>query len=218
VTGLGEVPFVMFEPPAEEHEHETTWALEAGYHLRLTDRLTLRIDTYYQRFEDLIGTVSSSDALGRTTLTTANIDGADSYGVEIEVAWSDDQLETRAWYAFNSFEPDQEDQSLRAYEPAEHKAGTGLRWWFRDDMALDLNYQYVSQTPASAGIVSSDDADAFHRLDVNLGGRIPDTDGRWDLGVHDVFNETEVAISSGGVQTPHRTPGRSVIGRLSWEF
>ncbi len=55
-TSFGNV--TVFTPEPDMHNEET-YSLEAGYSGKLSDKLQLNIDGYYQRFEQLFGLVTN---------------------------------------------------------------------------------------------------------------------------------------------------------------
>jgi iron complex outermembrane receptor protein len=109
-------------PPRENLDNERLWSFEAGYTGKLAKAVTFRADTYYQRFEKMIG--PDITRLGPLTYTRLdNIDGADGYGAECELALQSKTARLSAWYAYNAFATDQYEQGIRAIAPAQNKAG-----------------------------------------------------------------------------------------------
>lgn len=216
-TLLGPMPAVILQLPEDDLDNETTVAIEAGYNGRLSDQWHLRIDGYFQEFEDLIGHSSRTDPMtGQLLLQADNLGDAESYGIETEISWNSGRWEVSNWYAWNEFVLEREDQAVRAFLPAEHKIGTTISWRLPRDMSIDLGYRFSSETESAVGPFGYGDADSFHRLDLTFGGA---RDGiAWRVGMLDVFNDTEQVSGGFGDIQPHETPGRTLIGRLSWEF
>jgi len=207
-------PLFRILPPRGELDNERTWSAELGYSIRPREKLLFRIDTYYQRFEDLIGFVS--EAVGPTTeFRASNIDGADSWGGEVQLSWTEDAWQASLWYALNAFERDQTPQDIRAYDPAEQSVGGMLRWRARRWAVLNLAYRYSDVTRGSDG---SSEIDDWHRLDLVLSGELPVDGLSYGIGVHDIFDETDLVVPGLADTDPHPTPGRSVLGRMTWTW
>ena len=146
---------------------------------------------------------------------TANIDGADSWGLEIEASYDDDWGKVTAWYALNDLEPDRQGQNLRALEPAHHKAGLTARVHVLEDLTAQLDYKYASETKdAFVAFSAAQDVSEYHRADLALSKGIADF-GEVLVGVSDIFDETEFVVSGLGT---HVTPGRTFFARLQFRF
>jgi len=205
--------------PSNDLENEETWALEAGYTGKLTDNLTLRADTYYQRFTKLIGYRITPDPLplGRSFYQPDNIDGADSWGTELELALERKKGRLSAWYAYNDFQEDMSHQKIRSYAPAQHKVGLTGRLFLDDGWALNANYRYTGTTPV-VGDTTIFDVGASHRLDLALAKQFAKGRGEFMFGVSDVFNETNGPNFGIGQITAHETPGRMFFVRMQLRF
>ncbi|KKM85909.1 hypothetical protein LCGC14_1284340, partial [marine sediment metagenome] len=207
--------------PSENMHNEETWSVEAGYSGRFTDWLKFRADAYFQRFERLIGTQTLPDplALGRSFTSLANLAGADSYGIETQLTAKGKAGKISVWYALNRFQPDHSGQAVRAYLPAEGKAGITGRVFCPDDWTLNANYKYT--TVASGGHLTnavSLDGPEKHRLDLTISKRFAEGRGEFMIGVSDVFNEVRDATSDVSRASTLETPGRAFFIRLQWEF
>jgi iron complex outermembrane receptor protein len=198
-----------------ELRNEETWALEAGYTSRLTDLLTFRVDAYYQRFEHLIAYRSNTSI--PQFFVADNIDGADSWGVETELALENKDGRLSLWYAWNDFEADTPRQPLRTYMPAQHKVGINGRLYLQDGMTLNANYRYKSTTPVS-GDTTIFPVDPDHRLDLTVSKTFARGNAEWMLGVADVFNKTQGPNWTIGNLSSFETPGRTFFARLQLRF
>ena len=200
-------------------ENEETWALEAGYTGRLTDSLTLRADTYYQRFTKLIGYRIIPDPLplGRSFYRPDNIDGADSWGTELELAVERKTGRLSAWYAYNDFQEDISHQMIRSYAPAQHKVGLTGRLFLDDGWTLNANYRYAGTTPV-VGDTTIFDVGASHRLDLAVAKKFAEGRGELMIGVSDVFNKTNGPNFGIGEVTAHETPGRTFFVAMQLRF
>ncbi len=205
--------------PGDDLENEETWALEAGYTGKLTDNLTLRADTYYQRFTKLIGYRIIPDPLplGRSFYQPDNIDGADSWGTEVELALERKNGRLSAWYAYNDFQEDISHQLIRSYAPAQHKVGLTGRLFLDDGWALNANYRYTGTTPV-VGDTTIFDTGASHRLDLGVAKQFAEGRGEVMVGVSDVFNKTNGPNFGIGQTTAHETPGRMFFVRMQLRF
>ncbi|MBN2271577.1 MAG: TonB-dependent receptor plug domain-containing protein [Sedimentisphaerales bacterium] len=205
--------------PSNEFDNEETWALEAGYTGKLTDSLTLRADSYYQRFAKLIGYRIIPDPLplGRTFYQPDNIDGADSWGVETELAWERKNARVSAWYAYNDFQEYMSHQMIRSYAPAQHKVGLTGRLFLDDGWTLNANYRYTGTTPV-VGDTMIFDVGASHRLDLSVAKKFAEGRGEVMVGVSDVFNKTNGPNFGIGEVTAHETPGRTFFVAMNFRF
>ena len=200
--------------PVDDHlEHEQTWSLEAGYTGKLADGLTLRADTYYQRFERLIGAAAVGSS---TNMRIDNIDGATSYGAECELAMKNKHGKFVAWYAYNGFEVDQSGQNIRSYWPARHKAGLTGRLFLHDNWTFNTNYKFTNTTSSYPFI--GEYIGNSNRLDLSISKEIADGKGELMLGVSDLLNKSNDPFIPCDAFTAHETPGRMFFIRLQYRF
>jgi outer membrane receptor for ferrienterochelin and colicin len=204
--------------PSDDLDNEETWSLETGYKGRLADDTTLHIDGYYQRFTKMIGyrTVPDPLPLGRAYYQPDNINGADSYGVEVEIEKKTKAAVLSAWYAYNSFSTDETGQNIRSYEPANHKVGLNGRLFLTEGWTINANYRYTTTTDAGAGTTLA--IGPSHRLDFGIAKDFSDGQGEVMVGVSDVLNETNGPNYGMGQLTAHETPGRVLFARMQFNF
>ena len=204
--------------PSGDLDNEETWSLESGYKGKITEDITLNIDGYYQRFSKMIGYRNVPDPLplGRAYYQPDNIDGADSYGAELEIEKRTRTTKLSAWYAYNDFHRDQVDQNLRSYGPSKHKVGLTGRLFLMDGWTVNVNYRYSTTTPAYASTVN--EINPSHRLDFGIAKGF--TDGKCEVmaGISDVLNETNGPNYVMGQLTAHETPGRTLFARMQLRF
>lgn len=202
--------------------NEQIWSLEGGYSAKLSEKATLRLDSYYQKYDEMIG--FSRAAIGQ--FTARNLGPAEAYGFESELALRDDRYKASLWYAYNYFVPQGDPQGIdaeaevRAFLPARHKAGATVRVFLSRDWTFNLNYKHSSFTDASRGPWGAD-VPSFDRVDLTLGRRfkIDKADGELLLGVSDIFNDTEQIVGDqGSVTYQHETPGRTFFVELILRF
>jgi len=220
LAGMGYPGFWAINTTApSDLENEETWALEAGYTGKLTDNLILRADTYYQRFTKLIGYRTTPDPLplGRTFYQPDNIDGADSWGSEVELALERKNGKLSAWYAYNDFQEDIYKQLIRSYAPARHKVGLTGRLFLNDGWALNANYRYTGTTPVVGDTMIFDIGES-HRLDLAVAKQFAGERGELMVGVSDIFNNTNGPNFGIGQVTAHETPGRTFFVATQLRF
>lgn len=202
--------------------NEETWLLEGGYSAKLSEKATLRVDSYYQKYDEMIG--FSRSAIGQ--FTARNQGPAEAYGCESELAFRDDWYRASLWYAYNYFVPEADpegidtDVDVRAFLPARHKAGATVRVFLSHDWTFNLNYKHSSFTDGSHGPWGGN-IPGFDRLDLTLGKRfrIDKAEGEVLFGISDIFNETEQTVSDqGSVTYQHETPGRTFFAELILRF
>jgi outer membrane receptor protein involved in Fe transport len=210
--------FAVNLDPLTSLDNEQLWSLEAGYTGRLTSDLTLRVDGYYQWYEDLVGIRVLPDplGLGRFFGTFDNIGGGNAYGVEAELAYTHEKGRFSVWYAYNGFSTDRANQDVRAFLPAPHKVGATGRLHLPADWTLNANYRWTARTPGnpSEGI----DVRSHHRLDLAVAKGFANGRGELMVGVQDVFDDTRLNVFGLGDFTSHETPGRALFIRLQLEF
>jgi len=200
----------LIAPGSLDNEH--TWSIEAGYNGRFGGGLGLRLDTYFQRFEDLIG----GGILAPTYYYMDNIDGGTAYGGECEISITRRSLRVSGWYAYNDFQTDRDGQFLRGMFPARHKAGMTLRLFGPKKWTVNVNYRYTDTTPASASVRS--EVPASHRLDLTVAKQIAAGRGELMCGVMDIANRSHEPFIQCDTLTAHDTPGRMAFLRLQLRF
>lgn len=203
-------------PSADGIGNEGTYSLEAGYTGKLTENLSLNIDTYYQRMERLIGVINSTDIFNVTTSTLDNIDGANTWGAETSLTWQYKTVRMTGWYAYNGIATDDFAQITRSILPSQHKAGISGRWFFHKDWAFNANYVYQNGINSYAALIS--DPDVMHRLDLTLSHTFARGKGELMFGVTDVLNDTIESVYDVGSFSSLELPGRTFFGRLQIRF
>lgn len=196
-------------------KNEETWTLEMGYSSQLTEHVFFQSNAYYQPFDRLIG-FEGGPALP-ATFTADNINGADSWGIETEIALQNRWGKLSFWHAYNDFEGKQADQPIRSYLPAPHKVGLTGRLFLDHGFCLNMNYRYTDTT----GILGENTifpVEATHRLDLSLSKAFDHNRGEFMIGVTDLLNETRGPHYSVGTMTAYETPGRTFFARLQFRF
>ncbi|CAG0965206.1 Colicin I receptor [Phycisphaerales bacterium] len=200
--------------PPDDLDHEEVYALEAGYTGRVTDDVEVRVNSYFQRYESLIGvtTIVAEPFVG----TLENIDGANGYGVEAEISYTVDKARLYAWYAYNALDTDQSGQDVRAIYPAEHSIGLGARWHFATGFTANADYRYTSSFETSP--LSTTATEGTHALDLAVTAEVFKGKGEIQVGVEDVFDSTDGPITGYGSTVSQELPGRTFFARLQVKF
>ena len=203
---------------ADDLENEQLYSFEVGYSGKIADGLTLRLDAYMQYYEDLTGGLfipEPAPVVGRSFFKLINVGGAKAYGFESELKYQNDRVTTSLWYAYNGFQFDYATENARAFEPARHKMGATARYHANDWLTLNTNYRYTDTTEDSF----TKDVQAFHRLDLTASIRIEHINAELQIGVTDIFDETDLVIFDQSATTiATETPGRSLFAQLHMEF
>lgn len=206
--------YMINNTPNNDLHNEHTYSLEAGYSGRLSDKLSIKVDGYYQRFSNMIGKQLVSMVGPIQNFTYVNGDGADSYGVETELTLKCKTGQLTAWHAYNAVHTDTTNQSIRASLPARHKAGLRYRTFLEDDWIFNVNYLFRADTVTTSGSTSVS-RDQSHILDMTISKKV-NKNCELAFGISDMFNRTRDREPSISVSTP--TPGRMFFGRLQLRF
>jgi len=210
--------------------NENIYSLEAGYVGRFSDDVTLRVDTFYQRMEHLIGAVNTLEyVLGIIPVTTTqlvNTGGANAYGIEAELKTKLGNNSTlSAWYSYNEIDFDEHAQIVRAFKPARHKTGLLYRRFVGKSWVFNLNYSnsifstaYEAASTGDAQYSPFNETETINRLDLSVSRKFLQGDGELMIGVTDVLNKTAPAASDYTNFTGYETPGRCFFVRVQVSF
>jgi len=203
--------------PVYDLDNEETYSLELGYTGKLNRNLTLLADAYYQRFDKLIGYTKTY--VGSIPYHKAgNIDGADSWGAEVELILQGKKGKLSVWYAYDDFQEDSSQQGIRSYVPALHKAGLTGRLFLADGWTFNANYKCMSSSRVLSLDTTLMDAGSSNRLDLSLAKEFAKGRGEFMIGVSDVLNETNGPYFGIGQLSAHETPGRTFFARVQLKF
>ncbi|MAY75768.1 MAG: hypothetical protein CMJ31_13840 [Phycisphaerae bacterium] len=220
IATVGQTTFYGLNIPRPgELDNETLWSLEAGYTGRLAEGLTLEINGYLQRYEELTRIVSLPEpapTLGRAFATLAQGEDADAVGAEAQLRYSIDDLELTAWYAYNDFDYEVSSPNARAYRPATHKVGAGARWRVFDWFTANANYRYTDTTPGDGNVPS---VRPSHRLDLTATlGRLGEG-AELQVGVLDALDSTDHRIfDESAPEVGSAIPGRTFFAQVQLSF
>jgi iron complex outermembrane receptor protein len=202
-------------PPDKSLGNEHVWSFESGYTGKLAEGAVFRADAYYQKFERMLGPdITRAGAVTNTTFK--NIDGADGYGAECELALHGKSSKFSAWYAYNAFSTDRYEQGIRAIAPAQNKAGLTARLLLPDKWTLNANYVYNDGVPGLNNSLLN--LHPFHRLDLSIARELPDGNGEIMIGIADLLNKTNEPVLDVGEFAGHETPGRFFFVRVQYRF
>ncbi|MDY6912959.1 MAG: TonB-dependent receptor [Planctomycetota bacterium] len=201
--------------PTGSLNNEQTFSLEAGYTGRLAKGLTLRADTYFQRFDELVGARMLQEPfppIGRSFITVENQNGADSFGSEVELTWKCKRGKISGWYAYNAFDVDRAGHGIRCFAPSRHKVGLTGRLFLPHGWTLNANWRYNNK--ALNRTVLGQDAGPFERLDLTVAKKLFKERAELMFGVSDLLNVAHEPTRGFGQMTGHKTPGRTFFIRL----
>lgn len=204
----------------DKFHNEETWSLEAGVNSDWGGGFTTAVNTYYQRYESLIGARSIDDPLGvgREFYRLENMDGGTAYGVELEAAYHASWGKLSAWYAVNQFSEDEGRQSIRALEPAPYKFGASVRWFVDRDWTFNSNLRFTSITPSDPIGSFDDDSDQTYALDLSLSRRIFNGRGELTFGVLDVLDQLDRPTVQPGNLSSSETVGTTIFAAVRLNF
>ncbi|MBN2181250.1 MAG: TonB-dependent receptor [Sedimentisphaerales bacterium] len=202
---------------AGEVDNESTYALEAGYVGKLSNRVMVRIDSYYQRMEHLLGSVNQM-AGPVTNSFFDNLDGANAYGGEFELSYKKGRYNLSSWYAYNELVTDKNDDAVRAYFPARHKVGARYNYRLQNDWLFQANYTYNDKIHINASNSPSDETPVSHRLDLTFSRKLFEGNTEILFGVADVLNETNGPVYDVSYFTSYETPGRMFFMNIIHRF
>lgn len=200
---------------ADDLDNEGTFIVEAGYSAVLDEQWTFRIDAYHQQYDDLIGAAILAQNGPATVFQLQNIDGAEAWGVETELTFTQDNLTAAVWYAYNEFELDRPGQNIRGHLPSENKVGARARVHLFDSLTLSANYRYSDAQNDEGQFVTG--IPTNHRLDLTIAQALGQR-GEIMVGVTDLFDDTDFAAPAVTSFAPHETPGRSFFLRMQLHF
>jgi iron complex outermembrane receptor protein len=197
-------------------QNEETTSLEAGYWGKLTDKFIIELDSYYQRYEKMIGYSATVNPMGQTFVVADNIAGASICGSDLQLTYKEKYGSLSAWYSYNDFKFDIDQQDFKAFRPARHKTGLTGRLFLSDGWVANAQYRFTNTTPRNPW--NGVNAPCSHRLDLALSKSFDKDKCEIMVGVQDVFNTTHDPIIESIQFTGHETPGRTFFVRLQFKF
>lgn len=231
---IGPLSVVDLIPPSgRELDDETVVSGEMGYTGQLLKSLTLSLNGYYERYENLVGvntfgtpfTLPSppyppGTMIDLINLQPDNVAGADAYGGEAELAYAWKWGRVSAWYGYNGFVPDHREQNMMAFLPAANKAGLTARLFLPHQVTLNMQYRYNDFTDVAESRLTHEtySVGSYNRLDFTVSKKISGERFELMLGVRDVLNEMQFTSRQLGTLTGHDVPGRTFFGRFQMKF
>ncbi len=207
---------VNLTKPRQTLRNEEIMSFEAGYNGQLAKGVSLRLDSYYQQLEHMLGKPSYADplGLGRTFASFENTGGGRAWGTECELTIENKKGKLSAWYAYNGFRPENGNQDIRAYSPAVHKMGFTGRLFLSDGFVFNANYKFTNTTPSN----DYHDIGSSNRLDLTISKTFAKGNGEVMFGVSNVLVRRMEPVYSLGTYSAHTTPGRMFFMRLQVKF
>jgi len=209
--------------PSPDFSSETLWAYEIGYRVQPSARVSLSVQAFYNRYDDLRVEDATSTPTGGVTLPFILRNGArgDTYGVE---AWGAYGL--APWWrikgGFNtlhkSFEikpgyHDFSDLQIAGMDPA-YQAQLRSEMNLTSRLELDIALRRVGDVEGSSAPAVI--VPAYTEADVRLGWRIGD---RLELSLDgfNLLNDHHLELDD-RTSAPRRTVPRSIYANLRWGF
>ena len=209
--------------PAGELDNEQIYSGEIGYFGRLSEEVVLRVDGFYNFYEDLVGLVTIADPTGQGMIANkiTNAFDGEAYGFEAEVSHTTESLKLSAWYGLNHFDFTQRsdpDTNIRAFRPTEHNAGARAQLKLLEDHTLSMNYRYTGQGEQDG--FADGNWPERHRVDLTWAMDVFDGRGEIMVGVNDILDETDIVVTPVGslFMNSFETPGRSIFARVQIKF
>ncbi|MEE9405498.1 MAG: TonB-dependent receptor [Algisphaera sp.] len=203
------------------NEHLTSF--EAGYTGQLNTQWSVQLNGYLQQYDDLIAFASQPSLPGTQTIRARNSASAVASGIEAETSWQNERTKISVYYGYSHFDLDSPDDGVRAFLPAQHKAGVNARFHLTDSVTFNTHYRYTSTTPNSQTITTTrSSASSFNLVDLSLSFPVTRDNTQLTLGVQDLLDETDftaLSISDSSAFSPnHPTAGRTLFARLRIAF
>jgi outer membrane receptor for ferrienterochelin and colicin len=204
-------------------DNEKTTSFEAGFINRLSDTLTVKTNTYYQEYQELIGVSDVAPGNPIAGIYQDNVGDAKAWGGDVEIEKATKYGRLSVWYGHNEFQEELNNQVLRAYLPAKNKLGATARVFLPEGWTLNANYRYSSFTPNDPGSdgagLPHDAANTQNILDLALAKQIAKGNGELMVGVFDLFNRVQdYELDRGQYVGNIKTPGRTFFVRFQLKF
>lgn len=202
-------PLVHFD--GADVGNEQTWIGEVGWTSHFDPGILLRLDGFYQHYDDLIGyTVDAPSP--PLTATPETLGGADMLGAEAEIVYSSPFGRWSGWYGWHDFETEHHPQSVRAFQPTISAVGATTRWNLPLRLIGVANYRFSDVARSKENSLTP-----YHRLDLALNWRLANNLGEVGIGCHDVLTES-YKINPLGSFNKVEIPGRTFFLRGELTF
>ncbi len=200
-------------------DSEQAWSVEAGYSWKMPEDLTLKVDLYYMWYSDLIGGSNlygmAEEGVPEIFMVVTNTGDADGFGGELQLDYASGPWLWTAWYAYSDFETEYENQSIRAFLPAENKIGLKLRWKITGSWTANGQYAY---SDAIKEDISDDTVSSSNRLDITLAKSFLERKGEIMFGVIDLLEKEYDPLVGLDQTAGNKIPGRTFFARLQYTF
>ena len=210
-------PGILNLTSVKDMPNEKIFSLEAGYTGRFDHGMTVRLDGYWQKYNNLVGLKFLPGA--GVNIQNYSGEDAEAWGAELEVGFENKSGKIAAWYAYNDFATEEYSQSIRTYEPAQHKYGLTARKYLADDVTFNVNFSFSERTYMSTNTSIDGKAteDTYH-LDMTLSRKIFDGKGEIMIGVSDLLSKYHKAAHTYNTWAAHKTSGRMFFMRMELKF
>ncbi len=202
----------------KDMKNEGIFSLEAGYTGRFDRGLTVRLDGYWQKYNNLVG-LRNIAGPGAINIQNYSGEDAEAWGAELEIGLENKSGKIAAWYAYNDFATEKYSQSVRTYTPSQHKYGITARKYLPDDFTFNVNFNFNERTYLSTNtsIKGKATEDTYH-LDMTLSKKIFNGNGEIMIGVSDLLSKYHKAAHTYNTLAAHKTPGRMFFMRMELKF
>lgn len=212
-------PYAQHYSVDSDMDPEQAWSLEAGYSWNIQEELRLKTDIYYMWYKDLIGGLETqgieSVEDNGISVDITNTGDADGYGGEVQLEYTAGVFLWTVWCSYSHFQTEYSNQSIRAFLPAEKKAGIKIRWTIADSWVVTGQYVYADGAQED---VSDNFLPSSNHLDLNVAKSFMEMSGEIMVGVKDLFTKDYKSLEGIDQGSGDKIPGRTFFVRLQYTF
>jgi iron complex outermembrane receptor protein len=205
----------------ESFDSETLLAYEAGYRLTLSDRASVDLAVFYNRYRDL-RTVDPTGA--PSTFRFENNMKGNTQGIEVDVHWQlRHGLDLHANYTRLEIDLDLvngslDTQSLSAEDASPtHQANLWLDATLAHNLELDAGIRYVGGLDINLTAFGLPRTDGYVALDARLGWK-PRPDLELSLAGRNLLDDRHPEFNPDFIFSVPTEVERSVHGKVTWKF
>ena len=210
----------------DELKNEEVLAFELGFRAKVDEDWEFITDAFIHRYEDLsslsVSSVDLAPSVPQYTFRSENGDGADLFGISLEVKYQTPQIQAQLWYAYHDWDADDSSQSMRAFAPPEHAVGGNLRYLMSENDQLQIAVALSDETPVDpivTALTPADDAiDGHLHMDVNYRRYLDDSGSALQIGILNAFEDESDPVPAVGSTTEHEQPGQLFYLRANWNY
>ncbi len=217
--------FAHFEAN-DDVDNEEIIAFELGFRAHPTEEIHIFVDSYYHDYDNLSTLEQSSvflaPGLPSLTVMVDEGEGATLFGLDIEAQYRLANLRATLWYSYNDWQPDEDDQNVRAFGPVEHKIGLQAQYLINDDNLVQTSLTWSDVTKVDPYVVATfggpDELDARTHWDMSYIRSLRHINSDIQVGVLNILDKELESVSSVGTSTAHDLPGRTFYLRYTWSY